>query len=195
MASEWFGGQVSILNEPSATVAQAAVAPPPPLSPPTSPALAISLGAVGGLAVLLVLLAASLRWWRRRQQREQAEREASEARSAKLITEPEERAQECTFWWVNAEALTKSDEVSLPHFQALRKKTTKWGAPFLKQHKVTWRGVIHGEYASGSFLTISHRWLGDPKVKDAPPDPTGTQLRAIRNYLRAHPEIKWVWFE
>ena len=28
-----------------------------------------------------------------------------------------------------------------------------------------------------------------------PPDPTGTQLKAIRNYLLAHLDIEWVWFE
>jgi hypothetical protein len=40
------------------------------------------------------------------------------------------------------------------------------------------------------ILFISHRW-----EEPGRPDVDGKQLQAIQEYLREHPEIKWVWFD
>ena len=100
--------------------------------------------------------------------------------------EAEAAQNECSFWWVNAQALRESKDVTLPKFQVLRKREG-----FLSKKKVTRRNSVQGAYTT-EYLTISHRWLGG---FDQPPDPTGTQLDAVRKYLRAHLDIKWVWFE
>jgi hypothetical protein len=40
------------------------------------------------------------------------------------------------------------------------------------------------------FLFVSHRW-----EEPGRPDVNGMQLKAIKEYLKEHPEIKWVWFD
>eukprot|EP00322_Chrysochromulina_rotalis_P028568 CAMPEP_0115832758 /NCGR_PEP_ID=MMETSP0287-20121206/2823_1 /TAXON_ID=412157 /ORGANISM="Chrysochromulina rotalis, Strain UIO044" /LENGTH=321 /DNA_ID=CAMNT_0003286153 /DNA_START=140 /DNA_END=1105 /DNA_ORIENTATION=+ len=100
--------------------------------------------------------------------------------------EDEANAHECSFWWVSAEALRHSKDVTLPKFQELRKRDG-----FLEKKTVSRYDSVHGTLAN-NFLTVSHRWLGGG---GAPPDPTGTQLTAIRNYLADHLEVEWVWFD
>jgi hypothetical protein len=39
-------------------------------------------------------------------------------------------------------------------------------------------------------LFVSHRW-----EEPGRPDVNGVQLQAIKEYLKEHPEIKWVWFD
>ena len=171
-------------------------------------------------AILLVMLAASIvsrRRWRRQKKAADAERErqkkaaeaererqkkaadaererqkkAAEAvreRQEKVIQrcEAEAKAHKCSFWWVSARALRNSKDVTLHKFQELRQRDG-----FLEKKTVSRHDSVHGTLTT-KFLTVSHRWLGGVGM---PPDPTGTQLSAIRKYLAEHLEVEWVWFE
>ena len=39
-----------------------------------------------------------------------------------------------------------------------------------------------------NYLAVSHRWM-----EALSPDGDGTQYRAIKEHLKKHPEIKYVW--
>jgi len=154
---------------------------------------------LGGMAAVF-LIAIALIAWRLRAKRvrivkakaeaakakaeAQAEAEAAGVRAA---CDAEAKAKECSFWWVSAKALRESEDKTLPNLQDLRKR----GDGFVEKRKVTRRDSVAGAYAT-KYLTISHRWLGG---FGQPPDPTGTQLKAVRTYLLSHPDIEWVWFE
>ena len=148
-------------------------------------------GAATVCLLALVLSIRSLYTSRKRKANVKAESEAAkraeaEAAPVRAECEKEAEAKECSFWWVNAKALRESKDVTLPKFQELRKREG-----FLSKKKITRRSSVQGAYTA-EYLTISHRWLGEGGKA---PDPSGTQLDAIRKYLRAHPDIKWVWFE
>lgn len=49
--------------------------------------------------------------------------------------------------------------------------------------------ACRGSYCE-EFLIVSHRW-----EKKTHPDDTGEQFDAIREHVKHHPKIKWVWFE
>ena len=51
-------------------------------------------------------------------------------------------------------------------------------------------GVAYRKGYVSDLLAVSHRWE-DPSA----PDGAGAQLRAIRAYLDAHPEVVGVWFD
>ena len=50
-------------------------------------------------------------------------------------------------------------------------------------------GGLHHLYQN-QCLAVSHRWR-----EDGCPDPSGEQLRAIRAYVLAHDEIRFVWYD
>ena len=144
-------------------------------------------GVVGGIAsvclvagVLLFLL------HRKRKAMAEAAKAEKEATPVRATCESEAAQNECSFWWVNAKALRESKDVTLPRFQELRKREG-----FLEKQKITRQSSVQGAYTA-NYLTISHRWLGGV---GQPPDPSGTQLDAIRSYLLANLDIEWVWFD
>ena len=57
------------------------------------------------------------------------------------------------------------------------------------EHSVSFEEACAGSLV-GEVLTVSHRWM-----KAHEPDPDGTQLRVIKEYLKAHPRIKLVWYD
>ena len=65
--------------------------------------------------------------------------------------------------------------------RAGRRTTAARGARRRRSHR--------GEYTA-TYLAVSHRWLDAVQ-----PDADGAQQRALQGYLRAHPEIEYVWFE
>jgi len=52
---------------------------------------------------------------------------------------------------------------------------------------LTGRGIT---FKIKDILVVSHRW-----EENGRPDVNGAQLQAIKEYLKEHPEIKWVWFD
>jgi hypothetical protein len=148
-------------------------------------------GVMGGIvgAITVVSLGGVLLFLSHKAKASAAEASAkaeAEAATVRMSCEAEVAKAECSFWWVNAKALRESKDVTLPKFQDLRKREG-----FLIKKKITRRNSVQGAYTV-KYLTISHRWLGG---YDQPPDPTGTQLDAVRKYLLAHLDIEWVWFE
>ena len=192
MASDWFDGAVTILNQPSPTVSpvDATVPPPsPPSSPPSSQTLAISLGVGGAVLVLLgVVLLLLWRRYRRMRQAEARRRELAAEEEAKQETaqraEEAERG-ECRFWFVSAAQLLARDDPTLPSFQELQ--ATRPG--LLVEKTVTRLDAFKMGY-SGTHLAVSHRWFDG-----AAPDRDGLQLGHVRHYLRSHPGIEWVWYD
>ena len=99
----------------------------------------------------------------------------------------EASAHEYSFWFVSARVLIASVDRTLPSFNELRER----GEGFLTEHLITRENSFKCQYAD-SFLAVSHRWLGG---EGQPPDTDGVQLKKIREYLRAHPNVEWVWFD
>lgn len=96
----------------------------------------------------------------------------------------ETAAGECRFWFVSAEWLRTSDDVSLPAFQELRERSG-----VLSQRTIQRSRAFRGEY-TGRYLAVSHRWMSPSE-----PDADGAQLAAVREHVREHPEIEWVWYD
>ena len=94
-----------------------------------------------------------------------------------------------SFYFIPAERVRTCSAKSLPRMQTLR----KYG--HLTKIKIPLASAFHEPASCGggimaNILFVSHRWEtpGQPDVK-------GEQLKAIKEYLEAHPDIKWVWFD
>ena len=120
---------------------------------------------------------------------------AAEEAVAVRETAAESAAGECTFWFVSASHIrsldltTRERTITLPSFPKLVKLSNAYGGSVLEQRTLT-AGVAFRQGYVFDLLAVSHRWE-DPKL----PDGAGAQLRAIRAYLDAHPEVVGVWFD
>ena len=117
---------------------------------------------------------------------------AAEEAVAVRETAAESAAGECTFWFVSASHIRSLDlttTITLPSFQELVKLSNASGGSVLEQRTLK-AGVAYRQGYVSDLLAVSHRW-------EAPsaPDGAGAQLRAIRAYLDAHPEVVGVWFD
>ena len=91
----------------------------------------------------------------------------------------------CTFCFVRADFIKQSPLKTLPHMQELERTSNA-----LVQLPIGFVEAFRGAFNTGEYLVVSHRWF-DIRA----PDPDGTQMRAIQEHLRAHPEIKYIWFD
>ena len=123
-------------------------------------------------------------WWHHLSSAKEREQEESEARSVRESCQLELSRNECTFWFVSANLLLESTDKSLPAFAELRRRPG-----FLVEHTITRKGAYRAAY-SKKYLAVSHRWF----AKDAP-DKDGVQLSKVKEYLRKHRQIQWVWFD
>mmetsp|Transcript_20026 Transcript_20026/g.40664 ORF Transcript_20026/g.40664 Transcript_20026/m.40664 type:complete len:517 (-) Transcript_20026:44-1594(-) len=87
------------------------------------------------------------------------------------------------FWFLRASDIMRSSEAQLPQMQELR------GRGWLVKQDMNFSDACRGVYR-GETLVVSHRW----EQPDSP-DPSGAQVTEIRAYLRAHPGIKFVWYD
>ena len=107
MASNWFGGSVSILNEPSATMALEVNTDTTIIDNSSSPVVAI----IVTLVVLVLLGLAAAAAWKVRamnkamETRRQEKQDEKESQPEREKTKQEEKAEECTFWFVSAAKL------------------------------------------------------------------------------------------
>jgi HEAT repeat protein/outer membrane murein-binding lipoprotein Lpp len=117
---------------------------------------------------------------------------AAEEAVAVRETAAESAAGECTFWFVSASHIRSLDlttTITLPSFLKLVKLSNASGGSVLEQRTLK-AGVAYRQGYVSDLLAVSHRWE-DPSA----PDGAGAQLRAIRAYLDAHPEVVGVWFD
>ena len=71
----------------------------------------------------------------------------------------------------------------------LREEVTENGA--LVHVQIPFQDAFNGSFnAKGEFCIVSHRWM-----ELGVPDADGVQFRAIQAHLRAHPHIKFVWYD
>jgi len=87
---------------------------------------------------------------------------------------------------VRASYLRTSTEVTPPPFQQLRELQPS----ALERQTVSSATAFVGALRH-THCVVSHRWL----APHAPDDATGSQLRAVREYLLANPAIEWVWYD
>ena len=73
----------------------------------------------------------------------------------------------------------------MPHYQQLLRAHPGMLVPRTVTFEEACRGVLVGD-----ICTVSHRWMAKED-----PDEDGTQLAAIKAYLKAHPNVKWVWYD
>jgi hypothetical protein len=94
-----------------------------------------------------------------------------------------------SFYFIPAEWVCKHGTKSLPRMQTLHEVDilTKIKIPLASAFRDP---AFCGGGIMKNILFVSHRW-GVP----AQPDVDGEQLKAIKVYLEAHPDIKWVWFD
>jgi hypothetical protein len=60
----------------------------------------------------------------------------------------------------------------------------------LTKIKIPLASAFRGGGITANILFVSHRWEAPDQ-----PDVDGEQLKAIKEYLEAHPNIEWVWFD
>jgi len=94
----------------------------------------------------------------------------------------------CEFNFVRADELRRASTAELPvmlSLQELRKTRPTW----LTRKKITFEGALSGAYVD-EYAALSYRWETAEH-----PDPRGMQLRALQEYLRAHPTIRYVFVD
>jgi hypothetical protein len=89
-----------------------------------------------------------------------------------------------SFYFIPAKWVRACSTTSLPRMQTLRKDghLEKWSVPLAS--------AFRGDGIIKHILFVSHRWETPNQ-----PDVDGEQLNAIKKYLKAHPDIEWVWFD
>ena len=105
---------------------------------------------------------------------------------ARVDVVQETTAGTCTFTFVAAAYLRSlpADAEPLPAFQQLREEPGT-----LVQRTLDAGEAYRGAYAS-ELLAVSHRW-----ERPEAPDTQGEQQRAVCAHVRAHPEIRAVWYD
>ena len=88
------------------------------------------------------------------------------------------------FYFLSAESVLEATYTSLPRMQTLRDQG------LLRRMEIPLVDAFRGVGIIKEVLFVSHRW-----EEPSQPDTTGEQLAAIRRYLLAHPDVKWIWFE
>ena len=95
----------------------------------------------------------------------------------------------CTFNFIDASKLrADNSEKELPKMvslQELRKTKSDW----IVQKPISLEQVLLGNYVS-EICTLSYRWC-----KSDDPDPDGEQLAVVREYVRKHSDIKFVFID
>jgi hypothetical protein len=117
---------------------------------------------------------------------------AAEEAVAVQETAAESAAGECTFWFVTASHIRSLDlttTTTLPVYQELSKLNNASGGSVLERRTLK-AGVAYRQGYVSDLLAVSHRW-----EHESAPDGAGAQLREIREYLDAHPEVVGVWFD
>lgn len=95
--------------------------------------------------------------------------------------------QTCTFYFVPADYLrvmTEDQAKAIPTHKDLLANGT------LKEFEFSFPESVATERFRNEFVAISHPW-GTP----AHPDPKGTQMSAIIEYLKCNREVKYLWFD
>ena len=88
------------------------------------------------------------------------------------------------FYFLPATTVKSWAETTLPRMQTLRDNNHLKKIPIVLADAFLGHGIIN------NILFISHRW-----ENPAAPDSQGVQLQAMQEYLKAHPNIEWVWFD
>lgn len=92
---------------------------------------------------------------------------------------------ETHFHFVSALHILTTNEKTLPRFQQLYMHRPD----VFQRICISESDAFAGDYVN-THCVVSHRWF---EVSE--PDKCGDQLRAVREYLKTHQEVKWVWFE
>ena len=94
-----------------------------------------------------------------------------------------------SFYFIPAEWVRECSTKSLPRMQTLRdgRHLTKIKIPLASAFRAP---AFRGGGITANILFVSHRWEEPDQ-----PDVDGEQLKAIKAYLEAHPDIEWVWFD
>jgi len=96
--------------------------------------------------------------------------------------------ESCAFYFIDADQFRRASEAEFPEFlnlQELLQKHPSW----VEKRTLYLREVCHAAYA-GDTLAVSHRWELEGKC-----DSSGEQLRALRQHVKLHPHLKWLWFD
>ena len=93
----------------------------------------------------------------------------------------------CPFYFLDADAIRDSEEQMplLLSMQVIQRRHPSW----LVVEAVSLTDACRRARAK-DVVAVSHRW-----DEQGTPDPSGVQLGAIRDYLRANPHIKRVWLD
>jgi hypothetical protein len=89
---------------------------------------------------------------------------------------------EDTFYFATREMILQSAADTMPKHQDCRES-------WLLKKKITMQEACQLLFKE-EYVAVSHRW--EEKGK---PDPSGQQFEKVREYLVAHPKIKYIWFD
>ena len=116
---------------------------------------------------------------------EPSEPEKADEKRVNEKIEDERRRGVCTFYFLKADYIRSHIGHTLPRFQELQKREG-----VLKEKEISHEDAYFQRSLIGKFLAISHRWLEKEQ-----PDKSGEQLRKLKEHLKSHPEIEWVWYD
>ena len=88
------------------------------------------------------------------------------------------------FYFLTREVVLQASTKQLGRMQELRDSHE------LLRLNIDLKDAFQGKGLIQRILFVSHRW-----EDFARPDETGAQLAALQEHLRAHPEIRYVWFD
>ena len=140
-------------------------------------------GFVGAILLIAIEFGSrKLRKWEKRKKEEKEKKEKAEDGK-----KAEEKKEVCGFWFVRASYIREAEwpPGKWKSFQELRDEPDA-----LKPVEISSRAVFsgRGQEKYGEHLAISHRWETPTN-----PDPSGVQMEEIKQYLKAHRNIKFVW--
>ena len=188
MSAEWFGGTVTVVNEPSSTVIVVVISPSEEVQ---TTAIALVSSGLPSLFCRCVVHCATHAQEQARGEakaeggerlKEKRQKRCANAARRRMISMSaasglcDERA--CSTSW-------RPDERSLPSFQELQKR-----GGFLVEKTITRDGAFRASPKDEGILAVSHRWFNR-----AQPDKDGLQLHEIKEHLVKHEELKFVWFD
>ena len=94
----------------------------------------------------------------------------------------------CEFNFILADKLRETDAAAFPKLLPLQQMRTEY-PDWIVKRTLDFDGVCSGAYVR-EYLGVSHRW-----EKPEDPDPHGLKLAELRVFLKAHPTIKYIFFD
>ena len=142
---------------------------------------------VAGAASVVVALAVQM-FRRRRRRLSGLPSTIDEAERAHEQCAAEDELDSCMFYVVSAAHLLQCED-AMPSFHELLRHDPECSGRVLRRVQVQRTTALRGGYVD-NICTMAHVWRTQHD-----PDPDGEQMRALKCFLRSHPQVRWIWMD